>query len=187
MAGGVPSRIFVTLAAVLGIASAAAPSCNAWHIAKRGEPCRSIADTYGLTVAQVLRFNPTASSDCAENALIDSAFCVGVEHTLSPPSLFTSSLEISAAARLKGAANSVWSAIMNSWVLSWVPTLRPTVDTSFTPTPSHGPMPSNCVNYYRIRLVTFPTDLLLPHRLLTRMALADRTPLVRTFCPTIQR
>ncbi|POR38755.1 Uncharacterized protein TPAR_01045 [Tolypocladium paradoxum] len=56
--------------------------------------------------------------------------------------------------------------------VSWTPTSLPPVNSSFTPTPSHGPMPTNYVDFLKAE----------PHREITREQFFDWNPVLSGNC-----
>ena len=52
--------------------------CSGWHTVVSGDMCWSIWQTYGITEAQFLEWNPAVSSGCGSNFWPDYSYCVRV-------------------------------------------------------------------------------------------------------------
>jgi len=51
--------------------------CSRWHTVVSGDACWSIWQTYGITEAQFLKWNPAVTAGCASNFWPDYSYCVG--------------------------------------------------------------------------------------------------------------
>ncbi|KAI3331384.1 hypothetical protein F4824DRAFT_294880 [Ustulina deusta] len=58
-------------------------NCNKWYIVKSGDSCATVENTYFITSAQFLAWNPSVSSDCSTGFWADYAYCVGTTDTIS--------------------------------------------------------------------------------------------------------
>lgn len=109
--------------------------CNAWHRVYPGDTCRRMLDRFGLrSVEEFLSWNPAAEEDC-EMLIADYYVCVGVQ-------------------RQVGNTDLEWETAQPEFTAPPEPTeytsaTLPTADSSFTPSPSHGPMPSNCKVFHQ--------------------------------------
>ncbi|KAF2124898.1 carbohydrate-binding module family 50 protein [Dothidotthia symphoricarpi CBS 119687] len=109
--------------------------CNAWHRVVPGDTCQRLLDMFGLqSVDDFLSWNPAAKEDC-EMLIADYWVCVGVQ-------------------RQVGNTDLEWETAQPEFTAppeptEYTPVTLPTADSSFTPTPSHGPMPSNCKVFHQ--------------------------------------
>ncbi|KAF8457847.1 hypothetical protein BDZ91DRAFT_785929 [Kalaharituber pfeilii] len=58
-------------------------NCNKWHLVVAGDNCNVLENTYFLTHAQFLLWNPSVSSDCVSGFWPDYYYCVGTTDTVS--------------------------------------------------------------------------------------------------------
>ncbi|KAF8461617.1 hypothetical protein BDZ91DRAFT_829613 [Kalaharituber pfeilii] len=57
--------------------------CNKWHIAiKDADTCTTIINTYFITLAQFLKWNPAVSSDCSAGLWGTYAYCIRTKKTM---------------------------------------------------------------------------------------------------------
>ncbi|OAA63388.1 peptidoglycan-binding protein [Niveomyces insectorum RCEF 264] len=105
--------------------------CNYWHLVQGGDTCVSIAAMYStwMSLADFFAWNPVVGTDCS-GLYIMYWVCVGIQPQTSltleyPTTSPTIPDEV-----------------------PWTPTPQPSVDFSFTPSPTQGPLPTNCANYY---------------------------------------
>lgn len=57
--------------------------CNAWAVVEDGVSCTDMAAAAGITLEQLLAWNPAVSSDCLTNYWLGEAYCVGVSGSAS--------------------------------------------------------------------------------------------------------
>jgi len=103
--------------------------CSNWHPVSGEDDCESIAFSYKtwMSLADFFAWNPAVGTDCT--GLVQYTWvCVEIQ----PQVIVT--IEFPAAGN-----------ITIPPYVSYTPPPLPTVDTSFSPTPSHGPMPGNCL------------------------------------------
>ncbi|KAH8896311.1 hypothetical protein GQ53DRAFT_743558 [Thozetella sp. PMI_491] len=105
--------------------------CNYWHLVQAGDTCTSIAAMYPtwMSLADFFAWNPVVGSDCT-GLYVMYWVCVGIQPQTSltleyPPTTPTIPDEV-----------------------PWTSTPLPSVDYNFTPSPTQGPLPTNCANYY---------------------------------------
>lgn len=104
--------------------------CNAYHRVSAGDTCQRVLDKYGLaSLSDFLSWNPAAKDDC-DMLIADYYVCVGVQ-------------------RQVGNTDLEWETAQPAFTeppspTTYTPTTLTTADSSFTPTPSQGPMPTNC-------------------------------------------
>jgi hypothetical protein len=109
--------------------------CNAWHRVIPGETCQRMLNQFGIrSIDEFLRWNPAAKDDC-EMLIADYHVCVGVQ-------------------RQVGNTNLEWDTAQPVFTeppepTKYTPITRTLADSSFTPSPSHGPMPSNCKAFHQ--------------------------------------
>jgi hypothetical protein len=110
--------------------------CNAWHRVVPGDTCQQMLNLFGLKSVDVfLDWNPAAKEDC-EMLIAGYWVCVGVQ-------------------RQVGDSNLEWETAQPAFSAppeptKYTPVTLPTADSSFAPTPSHGPMPSNCKVFHQV-------------------------------------
>lgn len=108
--------------------------CNEWHLVQAGDSCASIAAQYTtwMALADLFAWNPVIGSDCS-GLYLNYWVCVGIQPQTSLTLVY-----------LNGT-----TAIPSA--LPWTSTPLPSVDFRFTPSPTQGPLPTNCANYYLSR------------------------------------
>ncbi|KAK0613261.1 hypothetical protein B0T14DRAFT_438148 [Immersiella caudata] len=107
--------------------------CNNWHLVTGPETCSDIAFQYKIwmTLSDFFAWNPAIGTDCS--GLVQFSWvCVGIQPQVG----------MTIALAPTGVANGTVSLPP---YISYTPSPLPTVNTNFSPTPSHGPMPTNCV------------------------------------------
>ncbi|CAK7197530.1 hypothetical protein SEUCBS139899_000178 [Sporothrix eucalyptigena] len=105
--------------------------CNEWYLVQAGDTCASIATQYTtwMALADFFAWNPVVGSDCS-GLYLDYWVCVGIQPQASLTLVYPTGT----------------TAIPSA--LPWTPTPLPSVDFRFTPSPTQGPLPTNCANYY---------------------------------------
>ncbi|KAI8940058.1 hypothetical protein NX059_003777 [Plenodomus lindquistii] len=109
--------------------------CNAWHLVVPGNTCQQMLNIFSIkSLNEFLSWNPAAKEDC-EMLIADYWVCVGVQQQI-------------------GNTDIEWETAQPDFTAPPEPTeytsvTLPTADSSFTPTPSHGPMPSNCKVFHQ--------------------------------------
>jgi hypothetical protein len=109
--------------------------CNAWHRVMPGDTCQRLMNKYGFQSIDIfLGWNPAAKEDC-EMLIADYWLCVGVQRQQ-----YNTDLE--------------WETAQPEFTEPPEPTeytsvTLPTADSSFAPTPSQGPMPTNCKAFHK--------------------------------------
>jgi hypothetical protein len=109
--------------------------CNAWHRVIPGDTCQRLVSKFGLrSIEDFLSWNPAAKEDC-EMLIADYYVCISVQRQL-------------------GNTDLEWDTAQPEFTEPPEPTeytsvTRPPADSSFTPSPSHGPMPSNCKVFHK--------------------------------------
>ena len=58
-------------------------NCIKWDIIQDGDSCSSLENTYFITHAQFLKWNPAVSEDCSSNFWKGYAYCVGTADTVA--------------------------------------------------------------------------------------------------------
>ncbi|KAF2007436.1 carbohydrate-binding module family 50 protein [Amniculicola lignicola CBS 123094] len=109
--------------------------CNSWHRVVPGDTCELLVSKFGLGSVDVLTsWNPAANEDCGM-LIADYWVCVGVQQQT-------------------GNTDLVWETLQPGFTeppepTKYIPITLSTADSSFTPVPSHGPMPSNCKVFHQ--------------------------------------
>ncbi|KAB5570385.1 peptidoglycan-binding protein [Coniochaeta sp. 2T2.1] len=109
--------------------------CSEWHLVSPRDDCQTIAYRFKtwMTLADFFAWNPAVGTDCS-GLYVNYYVCVGIQ----PRSILTVELPVASNLTLPPIA-------------TWTEPALPTLDPNFTPTPSHGPMPTNCANFYLAR------------------------------------
>ncbi|OIW22890.1 hypothetical protein CONLIGDRAFT_719454 [Coniochaeta ligniaria NRRL 30616] len=105
--------------------------CNYWHLVQGGDTCAGIASMYPtwMTLADFFAWNPVVGSDCS-GLYVMYWVCVGIQPQTSLTLVYPTT-----------------SPTIPDEV-PWTSTPLPSVDYNFTPSPTQGPLPTNCANYY---------------------------------------
>lgn len=96
-------------------------NCFSWHVVVSGDTCSLLQQTLGITMAQLILWNPNLAADCS-NLILGEAYCVagpsGSSTSTVSPSLMTTTSSVS--------ASKVTSAPTSSAPTSSAPTVTPT-------------------------------------------------------------
>ncbi|KAK3333761.1 hypothetical protein B0T19DRAFT_135896 [Cercophora scortea] len=106
--------------------------CNRWHLVSAGETCQMVINRYAMIANDLFTWNPELHNDCS-GLYPDYWVCVEVRSTATPTGL-TWSTEYTYTAPPKATA--------------YVPETLTPADSSISPIPSQGPMPSGCQAYH---------------------------------------
>ena len=134
-------------------------SCNKWYTVKSGDSCFAVEQTFGITHAQFIAWNPAVSDDCLTNFWPNDAYCVGVDNTVetsptsmsristSIQSITSSASSMSSLASTTSDVNTTYSIrnAITSYNLS-----TPTIDRSWPPTRTQTGQPSYCNKWYLV-------------------------------------
>ncbi|KJZ70860.1 hypothetical protein HIM_09725 [Hirsutella minnesotensis 3608] len=144
--------------------------CTDWHRVREGERCDDIISKYTtwMRPADFFAWNPELGADCS-GLQIDYYVCVEIR----PQTILT--IELPAAANFT----------LPPYV-SWTPPPLPTVDSSFTPTPSHGPMPSDCIDFYKARPSNSCDDILASYGGVTKDQFFEWNPVLSRNCDAVR-
>ena len=106
--------------------------CIDWHLVGATETCQTILNRFSsLTIDDLLDWNPSLLDDCS-GLTMGYFVCVSIQ----PRNSLTLTFNPTGPAEIPNST-------------AWIPpTPYPPVDTSFTPTPTQGPLPTSCTNYY---------------------------------------
>ncbi|KAK3386683.1 hypothetical protein B0H63DRAFT_558330 [Podospora didyma] len=123
-------------------------NCNKYYTIVSGDTCGTVETRFGITHAQFLLWNPTVSSDCANNFWLGEAYCVGVNtavtacpSTTSKPPTGTGPISTSIPPNTEP-----YSMITGDISASQAP--RPTA-TGFPPSPTVSGTSGHCLRYYQ--------------------------------------
>jgi hypothetical protein len=142
--------------------------CNKWHLVRGSQTCRQVLNTHGsfMRKQDFFKWNPEVHNDCS-GLFVGYWYCVGVKSN--------SSLDL-------------------EWETStppFTPPPKPTPYTrttltpaksDFTPTPSHGPMPADCLNYYQVEANESCRDILKTYNYLTEEQFFKYNPVLKKNC-----
>ncbi|KAK1830153.1 hypothetical protein QBC39DRAFT_309685 [Podospora conica] len=110
--------------------------CNDWHLVLPGETCEDIAVAYSswMGLVNLHAWNPAIGSDCS-GLYVYHYVCVGIRPQTS----------------LKVDWNTASTTMSLPEYVSVTQTPLPTYDYDepFVPTPTHGPLPTDCLNWYQ--------------------------------------
>ncbi|KAI8207620.1 hypothetical protein K4K54_004856 [Colletotrichum sp. SAR 10_86] len=117
--------------------------CSDWHLVQPGEDCSDVVRQHSdfTNMADFFAWNPAVGTDCSGLYL---GFYVCVDIQVQTTGVITIP---------NFAANLTLPPYFN-----WTEPPRPTVDGNFEPTPSHGPMPTDCVDFAEARTPLLTRD-----------------------------
>ncbi|KAK0612011.1 hypothetical protein B0T14DRAFT_571853 [Immersiella caudata] len=123
--------------------------CNNWHLVQDRDDCDSILFQYGgwMSLADFIAWNPAVQTDCS-GLYVNYWVCVGIQPQTT------------------GIVEVIPTVTANITLPPLVPgtsTSLPSLDPVFTPTPTHGPLPTNCVAYYLAHANETCADVLTAH------------------------
>ncbi|KZL71567.1 hypothetical protein CI238_12141 [Colletotrichum incanum] len=149
--------------------------CNNWHLVAEKQSCEDIWAKYNtwMSLIDFFAWNPAVSTDCS-GLYLNYYVCVGIQ----PQTAVTVDLP---------------TAVANFTLppyVTWTAEPLPDVDSNFTPTPSHGPMPTNCVNYHKAVALTNAkgnscNNILADHAEITREQFFSWNPVLSGNCEGI--
>lgn len=107
--------------------------CIDWHLVGLGETCQTVVNRYStLTMDNLLDWNPDLLDDCS-GLQINYWLCIRIQ---PQSSLTLTFLPPSDPVKIPDST-------------AYTPPTFPTAGTSFTPTPTQGALPTNCLAYYQ--------------------------------------
>ncbi|OJJ97789.1 hypothetical protein ASPACDRAFT_45892 [Aspergillus aculeatus ATCC 16872] len=71
-------------------------NCDAWYEAQADDTCDTIAESFGITTAEFLAWNPALYSDCSSGIRLEEDYCNKSTSSLSTPSTTTSAVTVPA-------------------------------------------------------------------------------------------
>ncbi|EMT65580.1 hypothetical protein FOC4_g10007683 [Fusarium odoratissimum] len=145
-------------------------NCIAWHTVKQGDDCETVPRRYYITKKEFLAWNPTVSKDYCSGLFVGYRYCVGVK------SNSTGNLE--------------WETSMPPFTpppepTSHKPTKLTPSGSNFTPTPAHGLMPTDCVNYHQAEADESCRDILKTYNYLSKDQFFKYNPSELPMPPTV--
>lgn len=138
--------------------------CIDWHYVGVGDSCPQIAHRYGMVIDDLLDWNPELLDDCS-GLQLGWWLCVRIQPQTSLTLTF----------------NPPDGTVQIPDATSYVPTTV-VPNPSFTPTPSHGAMPSNCKSYYFAQAGDRCDNVLAANTLLTRDQFFAWNPVLNSNC-----
>ncbi|KAK2594660.1 hypothetical protein QQS21_007636 [Conoideocrella luteorostrata] len=143
--------------------------CNRWHFVVAGDTCDSILNRYGryVTIEQLHKWNPELHDDCS-GLYADYWICVSMRGIGENPDLG-------------------WSSSTPPFTAPPPPTSHhttvfPTANSSFSPVPSQGPMPSNCKNFHKVSADENCQTILSMYSYITEKQFFDWNPVLKGNC-----
>ncbi|KAI9158367.1 carbohydrate-binding module family 50 protein [Paramyrothecium foliicola] len=142
-------------------------ACVNWHLVTPGEVCETLSVRYGIDVDDLIKWNPNLGEDCS-GLLAEWWVCVG----LTPQG---------------SGAQFEWSTEPPDFTPPSDPTdhtrtTHPTADSSFVPSPSHGPMPSSCKGYHLVQGGQTCREVVAQYGLFTQQQFLDWNPVLKGNC-----
>ncbi|KAF5536909.1 hypothetical protein FNAPI_11588 [Fusarium napiforme] len=142
--------------------------CNKWHLVRGRQGCRDVLNTHGyfMKMEDFFKWNPEVHEDCS-GLFVGYWYCVGVRsnatnnlewETSTPP--FTPPSEPT----------------------SYTPTTLTPANSDFTPTPSHGPMPTDCIHYHQAEADQSCRDILKTYSYLSKDQFFKYNPVLKDNC-----
>ncbi|KAJ0147428.1 Uncharacterized protein HZ326_9923 [Fusarium oxysporum f. sp. albedinis] len=146
---------------------------NKWHLVHGRQSCRDVLSTHSsfMKKEDFFKWNPEVHQDCS-GLFVGYRFCVGVK------SNSTGNLE--------------WETSTPPFTPPPEPTThKPTKLTpsgsNFTPTPTHGPMPTDCVNYHQAEADESCRDILKTYNYLSKDQFFKYNPVLEKNCDGLWR
>ncbi|KAF5546406.1 hypothetical protein FPHYL_10499 [Fusarium phyllophilum] len=142
--------------------------CNKWHLVRGRQSCRDVLSTHSsfMKKEDFFKWNPEVHEDCS-GLFVGYWYCVGVKsnstgnlewETSTPP--FTPPSEPT----------------------SHKPTKLTPAGSEFTPTPTHGPLPTDCVNYHQAEADESCRDILKTYNYLSKDQFFKYNPVLEKNC-----
>jgi hypothetical protein len=137
-----------------------APNCDKWHTVVSGDFCWSIWQTYAITEAEFLEWNPAVSAGCASNFWPDYSYCVGVNEDMGGPSSSSAAPSSTPASSSSSIASSVISSSSVQLSSTTPYSIRypvtsyslttPTAETALPPQRTLGSHPAYCNTWHQV-------------------------------------
>ncbi|KAF5252511.1 hypothetical protein FANTH_2405 [Fusarium anthophilum] len=142
--------------------------CNKWHLVRGRQSCQGVLNIHSSSLKKddFFKWNPEVHEDCS-GLFVGYWYCVGVKlnttdnlewETSTPP--FTPPSEPT----------------------SYTPTKLTPADSDFTPTPSHGPMPTDCIHYHQAEADESCRDILKTYSYLSKDQFFKYNPVLKNNC-----
>ncbi|RGP81323.1 carbohydrate-binding module family 50 [Fusarium longipes] len=142
--------------------------CNKWHLVRGGQTCRDVLNKHGsfMKKEEFFEWNPDVHTDCS-GLFVGYWVCVGV--------------------RPKTTLDLDWG----SSVPPFTPPPEPTKHTrttfqpaepDFTPSPSHGDLPENCLNFHKAEANETCKDILETYNYISREQFFKYNPALKNKC-----
>ncbi|WJG36177.1 uncharacterized protein FOBCDRAFT_206778 [Fusarium oxysporum Fo47] len=142
--------------------------CNKWHLVSGRQSCQDVLNVHSSLMKKedFFKWNPEVHEDCS-GLFVGYWYCVGVKlnttnnlewETSTPP--FTPPPEPT----------------------SYTPTKLTPANSDFTPTPSHGPMPTDCIHYHQAEADESCRDVLKTYSYLSKDQFFKYNPVLKNNC-----
>ncbi|TVY65382.1 LysM domain-containing protein [Fusarium oxysporum f. sp. cubense] len=143
-------------------------TCKKWHLARGGEGCQDVLNRYSAFMKKddFFKWNPEVHSDCS-GLFVGYWYCVGIKSNA------TNNLQ--------------WSTSTPPFTPPPDPTThKPTkltpANSDFTPTPTHGSMPKDCINFHQAVTDESCRDILKTYSYLSKEQFFKYNPVLKDNC-----
>ncbi|KAF4948697.1 hypothetical protein FGADI_9472 [Fusarium gaditjirri] len=142
--------------------------CNKWHLVRGRQSCRDVLNIHSSLMKKedFFKWNPEVHEDCS-GLFVGYWYCVGVKS--------------------KATDNLEWETSTPPFTpppepTSYTPTKLAPANSDFTPTPSHGPMPTDCIHYHQAEADESCRDILKAYSYLSKDQFFNYNPVLKNNC-----
>ncbi|CAJ0542419.1 Ff.00g000680.m01.CDS01 [Fusarium sp. VM40] len=142
--------------------------CNKWHLVRGRQSCQDVLNIHSsfMKKDEFFKWNPEVHEDCS-GLFVGYWYCVGVN------SISTGNLE--------------WETSTPPFTpppepTPYTPTKITPANSDFTPTPSHGPMPTDCIHYHQAEADENCRDILKTYSYLSKDQFFKYNPVLKMNC-----
>ncbi|KAF5635712.1 carbohydrate-binding module family 50 [Fusarium sp. NRRL 25303] len=142
--------------------------CNKWHLVRGRQSCRDVLSTHSSLMKKedFFKWNPEVHEDCS-GLFVGYWYCVGVKSNSS--------------------GNLEWETSTPPFTpppepTSHKPTKLTPAGSDFTPKPTHGPLPTDCVNYHQAEADESCRDILKAYNYLSKDQFFKYNPVLDKNC-----
>ncbi|EEU37422.1 uncharacterized protein NECHADRAFT_86238 [Fusarium vanettenii 77-13-4] len=142
--------------------------CNRWHLVMAGSTCNNIINRYSafMTREEFFEWNPELHTDCS-GLFVDYYVCVGI--------------------RSNATADLEWSTSTPPFTpppepTTHLPTTVTSIDSNFTPEPTHGAMPEDCAHFHQAAPDETCRSILKTYSYITEAQFFEWNPVLKNNC-----
>ncbi|KAL7764034.1 hypothetical protein ACKLNR_005179 [Fusarium oxysporum f. sp. zingiberi] len=142
--------------------------CNKWHLVRGRQSCQDVLNIHSSLMKKedFFKWNPEVHEDCS-GLFVGYWYCVGV--------------------KLNATNNLEWETSTPPSTpppepTSYTPTKLTPANSDFTPTPSHGPMPTDCIHYHQAEADESCRDVLKTYSYLSKDQFFKYNPVLKNNC-----